>query len=220
MNTQYQEVISALQSKGIRAEFHRPHQLVVSNRAWITLCDNQWLICTWIPACYPVPPSVDIVDVCEACLQHRPDPFYAIPDEICTRFGLVRLDNEEMEKALAHIPADGDEEVRPALQQGVQPQRISQWNKYLRLWQQGLLSNSELANGFLDDVESQTVLIEWATLPPVYQNVVRSFLEMYPPHTLKAFRLGPPPREILEQLTQEKQAVASLLVEHLRTEVD
>jgi hypothetical protein len=70
MNSHYDDVIEALAKKGILAEFHRPHQLVLSyrlaGRIWITHDGQCWLISTWAPACYLVPTTSDIVDVCTA----------------------------------------------------------------------------------------------------------------------------------------------------------
>lgn len=63
----------------------------------------------WVPACYPVPPEVDLVALCEECLQWRDDPFYTIPAEIAARFGLHRMEDEDFDQMIL-IPADGDED--------------------------------------------------------------------------------------------------------------
>jgi hypothetical protein len=59
-----------------------------------------------------VPESANIVHLCKACLESNARPFYEIPDSLCARFGLARLDEESMEAALSHIPADAEDEER------------------------------------------------------------------------------------------------------------
>ena len=108
MDSAYQTVIEALMAKGIRAEFHRSDQLVLTDRGgttsvWISLHNGQWFISTWTPACYPIPNDVNVVEVCEMFLQAKDRGFYVIPTEICDRFGLVRMTNEQFEQL---SPAD------------------------------------------------------------------------------------------------------------------
>ena len=88
----YEAMIAALAARGIRAEFHRPGQLVISGRIWITW-QGQWFISTWTPAVYPVPDGTDVVDVCLACQTWSGGGgFYTIPEEIAERFGLKRAE--------------------------------------------------------------------------------------------------------------------------------
>jgi hypothetical protein len=109
MNPAYDPVTYQLEAKGIRAEFQRPHQLVLSGRLWITW-NAGWYVSTWTPAVYPVPPDIDVVAVCEACLNWPgEDPFYVIPEPICERFGLVRMESSEFD-CVCLIPPDGESE--------------------------------------------------------------------------------------------------------------
>jgi hypothetical protein len=90
--------------------------------------------------------------------------------------------------------------------------RADQWKKFYGLWQRDVLTDTELANHFLDDTEPQSVLDDWALLSNEFQTIVIRFLENNPPETLKAFRFGPPSAAVLEELTMQKQDVARLLV--------
>src|SRR5262245_59985625 len=105
MNAVYESVIERLKGIGCRAEFHRPHQLVLGNRVWI-MFNGQWFISTWTPAPYPVPPEVDIVELCEACLTVEASPFYEIPPDICRRFGISRMAWEDFEPMCLLPPDD------------------------------------------------------------------------------------------------------------------
>ena len=104
----YENVTAALAARGVRAEFHRPGQLVLSNRAWITW-QGQWFISTWTPAVYPVPDRVDIVALCMACQEWAGGgPFYTIPDEIAERFGLERADDGNLPEWFADEADEAD----------------------------------------------------------------------------------------------------------------
>jgi hypothetical protein len=111
MNGAYDSVVERLTAKGIRAAFHRPHQLVLPRRIWITW-NGQWFVSTWTPAVYPVPAGVDVVAVCEECLAWPDDPFYEIPEAICHRYGLCRMNQADFDR-VCPIPDDIDEEDPP-----------------------------------------------------------------------------------------------------------
>jgi hypothetical protein len=108
MNAAYYSVMDRLAAKGIRSEFHRPHQLVLPSRVWLT-CNERWYISTWTPAIYPVPANVDVTAVCQDCLNWPDDPFYEIPAAICERYGLSRMDDAEFDQVRL-IPPDDDAE--------------------------------------------------------------------------------------------------------------
>jgi hypothetical protein len=91
----YAAIIAALASAGHHAECHRPGQLVLSGRLWITW-QAKWFVSTWLPAIYPVPLDVDIVALCVAIQEWPSGPFYTIPDEIADRFGLARADYADL----------------------------------------------------------------------------------------------------------------------------
>jgi len=109
VNATYDAIIKRLRANGIRAEFQRPHQLVLSGRLWITW-NGQWYVSTWTPAPYPVPAEGDVIAICKACLNWPDgDPWYVIPPPICERFGLIRMDYGDFDRVCL-IPPDGDDE--------------------------------------------------------------------------------------------------------------
>jgi hypothetical protein len=98
----YQPVIEALAQRGIEASFHSPGQLVISrqvgpiwpdsgNSFYITHVDGSWHLCTWVPICYRVPPSADIVSLCSDCMDVGSSAMPRVPDEIAARYGLQPL---------------------------------------------------------------------------------------------------------------------------------
>jgi hypothetical protein len=111
VNAIYDSVIERLRAKGIRVEFQRPHQLVLPSRVWITW-NEQWYVSTWMPAVYPVPSDVDVVSLCEECLQWHDDPFYTMPEPICHRYRLSRMAYDDFARVCL-IPPDDDGDDEP-----------------------------------------------------------------------------------------------------------
>ena len=106
----YAAMIEALQKKGIRAQFRPPIQLLLPSRIWIACVDHQWYVSTWVPACYPVPADVDLVELCRECLEGPSGSFYTLPEDIAKRYGLHRMTNEEFDALFSGDELDESED--------------------------------------------------------------------------------------------------------------
>jgi hypothetical protein len=65
------------------------------NSFWLSQKDGVWYLVTWLPACYRVPASQDIVALCSACMLVGTSAMYRVPPEIVASFGLQELDDAE-----------------------------------------------------------------------------------------------------------------------------
>jgi hypothetical protein len=45
-----------------------------------------------------------------SCIESDEKGFSTVPESICARFGLMSVDDDELDRALAHIPGDEDNE--------------------------------------------------------------------------------------------------------------
>lgn len=105
----YTSLTSALNAIGLTGQQVRPNQLVVSkqsgsawpdrgNSFWLSLQSGTWYLSTWLPACYLIPDSQDVVAVCVACMDLGTSAMYRVPDEIAVRFGMERVSDEEFDR--------------------------------------------------------------------------------------------------------------------------
>ncbi|NQV28561.1 MAG: hypothetical protein HQ518_29765 [Rhodopirellula sp.] len=58
-----------------------------------------WLLFTWPPVYYLVPPEIDVLDVCLAVLRMGRYGGKVFPDSIVDQFQLVRMSNKEFNDA-------------------------------------------------------------------------------------------------------------------------
>ena len=102
----YAALTNALSAIGLTRQQVRANQLVVSapqgpvwpnrgNSFWLSMQGGVWYLGTWLPACYRVPPSQDVVAVCSACMEVGASAMYRVPDEIAAHFGLERISDDE-----------------------------------------------------------------------------------------------------------------------------
>jgi|SRR5688572_23698059 len=104
----YASMVHALSAVGLTAQRHGPDQLIVStqegpvwpnrgNSFWLSFQGGRWLLSTWLPACYRIPPGQDVVALCSACMQSG-TAMYKVPEEIARRFALERISNDEFDR--------------------------------------------------------------------------------------------------------------------------
>ena len=102
-------MIDALRAIRLTAQRSQPDQLIVStqegpvwpnrgNSFWLSYRGGSWLLSTWLPACYRVPPGQDVVAVCLACMKSGTSAMYNVPEEIARRFGLERISEDEFDR--------------------------------------------------------------------------------------------------------------------------
>ena len=105
----YASLTDALNDIGLIGEQSRPDQLIVSaqrgavwpdrgNSFWLSRQEGTWYLSTWLPACYRIPASQDVVALCSACMKFGTSAMYQMPDEITTRFGLERISDSEFDR--------------------------------------------------------------------------------------------------------------------------
>jgi hypothetical protein len=102
----YESIALALTKIGLSAQMQGTVQLVVScqqgavwpspgNSFWLTHHCGEWLIGTWLPVCYRLPASADVVALCVACMEVGNSAMYRVPDSIIARFGLREISDDE-----------------------------------------------------------------------------------------------------------------------------
>ncbi|HYV28083.1 MAG TPA: hypothetical protein VFA77_11150, partial [Candidatus Eisenbacteria bacterium] len=68
------------------------------NSFWLSFQENTWYLSTWLPVCYRIPPSQDVIALCAACMKFGTSAMYRVPEEIVARFGLDEIDESEFER--------------------------------------------------------------------------------------------------------------------------
>lgn len=106
MDEAYRPLIEGLRRQSIHCYFQNPDQLVISrqndpawpssgNSFWVSLQRGQWYLCTWVPVCYRVPPSADLIALCSEFVDHGDSAQPKVTAELAARFQLVKLSEEE-----------------------------------------------------------------------------------------------------------------------------
>ncbi len=99
----------ALDAAGLTGHRVRTDQLVVAARRWPALPNEgnsfwlswqlgAWHLITWSPACYRLPTSQNVVEVCLACMKIGTSAMYRIPDEIMARFSLEQISENDFDR--------------------------------------------------------------------------------------------------------------------------
>jgi hypothetical protein len=114
----YTSLAAALDAVGLVGKQRSANQLVVStqrgpvwpnrgNSFWLSLQRGAWYLSTWLPACYRIPASQDVLALCLACMKFGASAMYEVPVEIATRFGLERISDDELETLFPENADDG-----------------------------------------------------------------------------------------------------------------
>jgi hypothetical protein len=56
---------------------------------------NQWYIGTWLPCCYEIPSTVDIISLCVELLNVGDSAIATLPDEIVKRYSLTEVQDAD-----------------------------------------------------------------------------------------------------------------------------
>lgn len=105
----YEGLTEALVEIGLTGQLQNPDQLIVSsqegpvwpnrgNSFWLSGKDDAWYLGTWLPVGYKVPPGLDILALCSACMGSAASAVWRVPEEIIAQFGLQELDETEYER--------------------------------------------------------------------------------------------------------------------------
>jgi hypothetical protein len=108
----YEHLAKELASDGIRCQFQRPGQMVVSNQSgaiwpdrgnsfWVTQVDGAWYLFTWSSVGYAVPVESDLAAVCRECMERSSTAMSTAPPDIMQRYDLRRLTDDEVDRVLA-----------------------------------------------------------------------------------------------------------------------
>jgi hypothetical protein len=105
----YSQARTALGKRLICTYFQNEHQLVVSNNQgppwpgagnsfWISHQQGVWYLCTWVPTCYRIPSSSDVVEVCAEFVAFGSSAQAAVPQEIVEKYSLIEVSHQEASK--------------------------------------------------------------------------------------------------------------------------
>lgn len=112
----YASLTDALNRIGLTGQQSRPDQLIVSaqdgavwpnrgNSFWLSSQGGAWYLSTWLPVCYRIPHSQDLLALCSACMEVGTSAMYRVPDYIISQFGLEQISDSEFEHL---FPEDED----------------------------------------------------------------------------------------------------------------
>jgi hypothetical protein len=114
----YTSLAAALDAVGLVGQQRSANQLIVStqrgpvwpnrgNSFWMSVQGGTWYLSTWLPACYRIPASQDVLALCLACMNAGTSAMYEVPDEIAERFGLERISDDEFGTLFPENADDG-----------------------------------------------------------------------------------------------------------------
>jgi hypothetical protein len=105
----------ALANVGLVGHQNLPDQLIVSaqhsaagpdrgNSFWLSYREGFWYLSTCTPVRYRVPASLDIVQLCKACIAVGNSAMDRVPPELVARFRLQEIDARQYEEL---FPTEG-----------------------------------------------------------------------------------------------------------------
>ncbi len=105
----YDSLAKALASSGLIGQRRSKDQLIVSNQEgppWPNRGNSFflshklgiWYLSTWMPACYRIPASQDVLALCVACMAVGTEAMFRIPPDIIVQFELQQIDDGEYER--------------------------------------------------------------------------------------------------------------------------
>jgi hypothetical protein len=65
----------------------------------VSLKADRWYLVTWSPVFYLVPPGADLTALCLDCLRASRSPIHVVPPDIASRYGLLKVSEEEYDQA-------------------------------------------------------------------------------------------------------------------------
>lgn len=84
------------------------------------------------------------------------------------------------------------------------------------MFERGLLSECEIVQPFVDELDTAHVSDEWSSLPDGYREVVERYLREHPPLSMpQCFIIGCATEEYIQRLTEVRRRNAAELVAYL-----
>lgn len=114
----YKYLLEVFASRDVNAYLIRPEQLVISTSAdvnpnpftcnsfWITHRSDIWYISTWANRAYLFQKKNLLVDCCLDCLKLSSSTISKIPSQICSKYYLVEIPDEEWSRLFEDRPDD------------------------------------------------------------------------------------------------------------------
>lgn len=114
MSDPYKKLATALAADGIRCQFQRPGQMVVSrqvgpiwpnqgNSFWVTNIAGRWYLFTWAPVGYRVPDLEDMAALCRVCMGFADSAMARVPPDIVHDLGLIELSEQDAEAVYSRM---------------------------------------------------------------------------------------------------------------------
>lgn len=114
MTDRYADMQQTLKQRGMCSYMQRADQLVAShqrgpawpdrgNSFWVSWYGDRWHLCTWAFHAWRVPPETDVAELAEAFVAVGDIAQVDVPDEMIARFGLVRLNPDELDAFLNRL---------------------------------------------------------------------------------------------------------------------